>query len=111
MISIDSTAISQCHGHWGMLEIGGIMANPGVVASAVGVFLAASALFASADAGAVPFARFSQSLEAHASVTPASFWGEPFPYGYRYQRRQCIRHLLIETPNGPRWTKIFVCHP
>jgi hypothetical protein len=86
------------------------MVNPGVVAPAVGVVSALSALFAPAYAGAVPFARFNQSPEAHSSVTPASFWGEPFPFGYRYQRRQCIRHLLIETPNGPRWTRIFVCH-
>jgi hypothetical protein len=85
------------------------MANPGVVASAVGVVVTLSVLFAPGDAGAVSFAWFSHSLEAHSSVTPASFWGEPFPFGYRYQRRQCIRHLLIETPNGPRWTKIFVC--
>jgi hypothetical protein len=85
------------------------MANTGVVAPVFGVFLAGSALFAPADA--VPFDRFSQFLEAHSLVTLASFWGEPFPHGYRYQRRQCIRHLLIETPNGPRWSKIFVCHP
>jgi len=89
------------------------MAKRGAVPT-VGVVLLISGLFAYGDAGAAPFAKLKWALEvgvpgSDTSVLPASFWGEPYPYGYRYQRRQCVRHVLVETPAGPRWQTFYVC--
>jgi hypothetical protein len=85
------------------------MANEGIVAPAIGLLMAGFGFVAYAEAGTIPIALVDQALP-NSSMTLASFWGEPFPFGYRYQRRQCIRYLLIDTPHGPRWTKILVCH-
>lgn len=38
------------------------------------------------------------------------FWGENFPYGYRWSIvRACERHEQVDTPRGPRWERVWVC--
>jgi hypothetical protein len=38
------------------------------------------------------------------------FWGNTFPYGYRWSLvRACERRELVETPRGPRWQRVWVC--
>jgi hypothetical protein len=78
------------------------------VALAVGAFVI-SAIFARGDAQAAPFARIGQASDLGFDVVQASFWGEPFPFGYRYKRGQCIRYVPVETPYGLQWRRIIVC--
>jgi hypothetical protein len=42
------------------------------------------------------------------NVELASFWGEPYPYGYAW-RHGCVRHVKVETPYGWRWRRVWVC--
>jgi hypothetical protein len=38
------------------------------------------------------------------------FWGENFPYGYRWSLvRACQRRVQVETPRGLRWRTVWVC--
>jgi len=38
------------------------------------------------------------------------FWGEPFPYGYRWSVvRACTRYEPIDTAHGVRMEKVWVC--
>ncbi len=69
----------------------------------------ASALLALGNAQAAPIAPIGQALAFGSDVSGASFWGEPFPFGYRYKRRQCVRYIPVETPYGVRWQRIVVC--
>jgi hypothetical protein len=84
------------------------MAVRRVSALAVGA-LVISAIFARGDAQAAPFARIGQVSDLGFDVSRASFWGEPFPFGYRYRPGQCIRYVPVETRNGLRWRKIVIC--
>jgi hypothetical protein len=34
-------------------------------------------------------------------IEQASFWAQPFPYGYRWRPSGCVRHVAVETPWGP----------
>jgi len=39
------------------------------------------------------------------------FWGENFPYGYRWSVvRACERREVVDTPRGPRVRRVWVCH-
>jgi len=38
-----------------------------------------------------------------------SFWGKPFPFGYRYRPGQCYMHVQEESPQGPVWRRVWVC--
>jgi hypothetical protein len=40
----------------------------------------------------------------------ASFWGRPFPYGYRWRPSGCLRPVRVETPYGWHWERVWVCH-
>jgi len=41
----------------------------------------------------------------------ASFWGEPYPYGYAYRGgRRCLREVRVDTPSGWRYRRIWVCN-
>jgi len=42
------------------------------------------------------------------ALLPVSFWGEPFPYGYRGWG-PCIRYVPVETPYGIKWRRVRVC--
>lgn len=74
------------------------------------VLLAAAAviaLFASvAVAAAFPVAPI------HAApaevVQKITFWGKPFPYGYRWSR-SCTRYEMVETSRGPVMQRVWVC--
>lgn len=38
------------------------------------------------------------------------FWGEPFPYGYRWSvARACTRYEPVDTAHGVRMKKVWVC--
>jgi hypothetical protein len=84
------------------------MAVRRVSALAVGA-LVISAIFARWDAQAASFAWIGEMSGLGFDVSRASFWGEPFPFGYRYRPGQCIRFVAVETRNGLRWRKLVVC--
>jgi hypothetical protein len=46
---------------------------------------------------------------AGSGVEQVSFWGHPFPYGYRWRRSGCVRHVRVDTPWGRRWERVWVC--
>lgn len=74
------------------------------------LFLAAAAaiaLFASVGAGvAFPVAPIQAAPEK--AVTKVTFWGKPFPYGYRWSRA-CVRYVTVETSRGPVTQRVWVC--
>jgi ABC-type glycerol-3-phosphate transport system substrate-binding protein len=76
------------------------------------VLAAITALTVAAAAGpssAMPAASL-QALRADSSVQQVTFWGRPFPYGYRWSLvRACTRYETVETPRGPRLHRIWVC--
>jgi len=43
------------------------------------------------------------------AVNQASFWGLPYPYGYRYRSNRCVRQVRVETEFGWRWKRVWVC--
>ena len=55
----------------------------------------------------------SPSAVGHEAATrKVTFWGYPFPYGYTWSRRRpCTRYVLIETPRGVRYQRMWVCSP
>jgi hypothetical protein len=76
------------------------------------VLAAITALTIAAAAGpslAMPAAPL-HGLGADSSVQRVTFWGRPFPYGYRWSLvRACTRYETVETPHGPRLHRIWVC--
>lgn len=76
------------------------------------VFLAATAvitLFVSAGAGAA-FPVAPMQAASTTAVTKVTFWGEPFPYGYRWRvARGCTRYETVETSRGPVMERVWVC--
>ncbi len=76
------------------------------------VFLATTAaivLFVSAGAGqAFPIAPLETARPA--DVTKVTFWGQAFPYGYRWSAaRACMRYETIETSRGRVTQRVWVC--
>jgi hypothetical protein len=53
------------------------------------------------------------SAVGHGAATKkVTFWGYPFPYRYSWGRaRTCTRYVLVETPRGVRYQRIWVCSP
>ena len=49
-------------------------------------------------AAAVPIGPIGSAADRLLNVTPASFWGQPFPYGYRYRHDPCFRTERVRTP-------------
>lgn len=76
------------------------------------VFLAATAaiaLFVSAGAG-VAFPVAPMQAAPTTAVTKVTFWGESFPYGYRWSlARACTRYETVETSRGPVMQRVWVC--
>jgi len=52
-------------------------------------------------------------VDLAAKAAPAaehvSFWGRPFPYGYAYRRGGCTRIIRVETPDGWRVKRVWIC--
>ena len=45
-------------------------------------------------------------------IAQASFWGRPYPYGYASRGYPgCFRRVVVETPWGPRWRRVWACGP
>ncbi len=46
-------------------------------------------------------------------LVPASFWGQPYPYGYVYRPPppDCWQIRTVETWFGPREERVWVCGP
>ena len=73
----------------------------------VGTMSAASATVATA---AGPSAGLAGLAMPASSVEPASFWGMPYPYGYRWRPAACFRHVWVDAPWGGHWEHVRVCH-
>jgi hypothetical protein len=72
---------------------------------------AAIALFVSTGAG-VAFPVAPMQVGPTTAVTKVTFWGEPFPYGYRWRvARGCTRYETVETSRGPVMQRVWVCGP
>jgi hypothetical protein len=75
---------------------------------------AAAAVFATAGmspaSAAGPSLGLAAKLGAGSLVERASFWGEPYPYGYRY-RHGCLRRVWEHTPWGRERHLVWVCRP
>ncbi len=75
--------------------------------------LVAAAALAGASSGASaagPSAALAAWGSLGSDVALASFWGRPFPYGYAWRGYPgCYRHVLVDTPWGPRWRRVWVC--
>lgn len=68
---------------------------------------AAVALFASVGTSAAfPVAPLQAARTE--TVQKVTFWGKPFPYGYRWSR-SCTRYDLVETSRGPVMQRVWVC--
>lgn len=68
---------------------------------------AAIALFSSVGAG-VAFPLAPLQATAVSDVTKVTFWGKPFPYGYRWAR-SCVRYVTVETSRGPVMQRVWIC--
>ncbi len=75
-------------------------------AAGLGVALVSSASAAGLGAGLGALA----AAAGEASARPVSFWGEPYPYGYRPRHSRCYQPARVETPYGWRWELVWVCH-
>lgn len=58
---------------------------------------------------AAPFVPVDLAAMAVPAAEHVSFWGRPFPYGYAYRRGGCTRIVRVETPDGWRVKRIWVC--
>jgi hypothetical protein len=51
-----------------------------------------------------------RSSRSIGTVQHLGFWGEPFPYGYRWSLvRACSRYESEETSHGTKWHHVWVC--
>jgi hypothetical protein len=50
-------------------------------------------------------------IGANSSGEPVTFWGHPYPYGYAWHRPRysCWQHRRVDTPEGPRIERVWVC--
>ena len=72
----------------------------------------AGALIAIGSLGAAyaaPIAPTAMRAPSSPPVKLVSFWGQPFPYGYRYFHGQCYAEVPVETPTGIVWRRVWVC--
>ena len=60
-------------------------------------------------AGPVPADPLAVVANLRSPVENVTFWGLPFPYGYAAPRESCFRHAWVETPEGWRWRRVYVC--
>ena len=81
----------------------------GGLAAAAILFLAGSSAAYSADMS-VSRSKVYSSSRGLGTRHELGFWGNPFPYGYRWSIvRACERHEMVETPRGPRWHRVWGC--
>lgn len=73
-------------------------------------------MFVLADAGhATPFASTDGPRSGPARLQVASFWAQPYPYGYRYRKTPCVRYVPACVRQFPlptcevRWQRVLVC--
>jgi hypothetical protein len=59
------------------------------------------------SAYAAPIAPAAITTLSSPSVKLASFWGRPFPWGYRFYRGQCYSYVPSESGYG--WRRVWVC--
>ena len=74
--------------------------------------LAISALLVTSIASssnAAPISPVDIARGATADVEHASFWGLPFPYGYRYRHGRGLRHVYVARRYGMRCQRVLVC--
>jgi hypothetical protein len=71
------------------------------------VAAAAFALFASVGTGAA-FPVAPLQVTPTETAQKVTFWGKPFPYGYRWSR-SCTRYEWIETSRGLVMQRVWVC--
>jgi hypothetical protein len=52
-------------------------------------------------------------IGANSIVEPMTFWSHPYPYGYAWHRprKSCVQHRSVDTPEGPRTERVWVCGP
>jgi len=51
-----------------------------------------------------------QFVRRSGPVQQVTFWGRPFPYGYNWSLvRACTRYLPVETAQGTRLQRVWVC--
>ena len=62
-----------------------------------------------ATARAAPIAPSAMTALIGSPAEFVSFWGNPFPFGYAYQRGQCYMHVQEETPKGLAWRRVWIC--
>ena len=60
-------------------------------------------------ARAAPIAPGAMAAPTGSAAKTVSFWGQPFPSGYAYFPRECYMHVLVDTPHGPVWRRVFIC--
>jgi hypothetical protein len=60
-------------------------------------------------AHAAPIAPAAMTTLSHPSVKSVSFWGRPFPWGYRYFPGQCYAQVSEETSTGYVWRRVWIC--
>jgi hypothetical protein len=75
-----------------------------VLAGCLGVGLAIGS-----PAIAVPIGPTATGVGELSGVALASFWGQPFPYGYSYRYHPCYRTERVRTRSGWRWRRVWVC--
>lgn len=86
------------------------MSRKTIYAFAAAAVVAAVGLTPAAAAGPGNALALAAKLSAGSLVEPASYWGEPYPYGYRW-RYGCLRRVAERTPWGREWHLVWVCHP
>ena len=62
-----------------------------------------------APASASPIASQAMATTTGSPPDLVSFWGIPFPFGYRYRLGQCYIYKQVETPSGVRWERVWIC--
>ena len=62
-----------------------------------------------APASAAPIAASAKTAQIGAHTDFVSFWGIPFPFGYRYLPGQCYKYEQEETPQGLVWRRVWIC--
>jgi hypothetical protein len=62
-----------------------------------------------APASAAPIAPSAVTTQIGAHAYFVSFWGIPFPFGYRYLPGQCYKYEQEETPEGLVWRRVWIC--
>jgi hypothetical protein len=82
------------------------MVRNGVRAVILGAMMTVGCL---ATAGAAPIAPSAMTALITPAAESVSFWGWPFPFGYRYMPGQCYMRAHVETPRGLVWRRVFIC--